>query len=316
MNIQRFMICIVCLFALGTSALHAQGIRVLEVDDQPTDPSEISESIDRILAIVEDRPVTYRQYVQEFGDTKIQRDRLQRLIDQALIRVAGRQAGVLLEKPRLKQIVDSRVQQIRQQQGSEAFKRFLAQRNLSEKEFRRELLKQIRDQRLQSEVLVRFFPSVLRPDTRAAQQLVRGRLMIVSDSSTADRVYQKVSDSPVMATWNRLYEKHGQSIPFLGSHGELDWFRWGTYRPEIEYPFFEHDLFRMSQPFRVGNRWGIAIPTGFRYETAEGTTEGTSQAFERYRRRYFTEQLSNSLRERYTVRIPQSVEKMLKNDAS
>ena len=317
--VKRLCIGLCFLFVAGAVPAYAQNSidvnRGLTVDSQNAPSPQMQESIDRILAIVEDQAVTYREYVRTYGDTDIDRDRLEELIDKELIRQAGREAGVLLQREQVQQFADSRIQEIYQQEGESSFQRFLEARQMTEEEFRQSLIRRIRDQRLRSQVLIRFFPEVIRPDTQAAQQLVRGRLMIVDDKKTADDIYQKISQDPVMSTWNRLFEEHARPVPFVGENGKVNWFRWGTYRAQIEYPFFKNDLFRLSSPFQIGEDWGLAIPTAFRFQTTDDSTQESLRAFEQHRRRFFSERLTDVLREQYTVRIPSSVEQELDQDA-
>lgn len=284
-----------------------EGIEILEIDDEAVRTQPGSRSVNRILAVVEDQAITMREYVEEFGDTRLERPRLNRLIDKELIKQAGREAGIILNRRRVETFVDSRIQQVKQQ-GPGAFQQFLRQRGLTESAYRRRLMNRIRDQRLRSQVLIRNFPQLAQPDTRAAQQLIKGRLMILPDSATAFSVYRSLRASPSMATWNRLFEQHSRKLSFMDEHGELDWFSWGTYSREIEYHFFKNDLFRMSRPFQFRGSYGLVIPTGFRLDTLnESVSNDMFTLYESFRRRYYAEQLSEQLRDRFSVNIPQSV---------
>jgi hypothetical protein len=293
----------------GFSQDGGDGIRVLEVDDQPTGPR--TRAVNRILAVVENQAITMREYELEFGDTEVTRPRLNRLINRALIQQAGRESGIILDRARVRNFVDSRVQSIKQR-GASAFDRFLRQRGITEAEYRSRLIQQIRNQRLRSRVLIRFYPQLAQPDTRAAQQLIKGRMMVLPDSGTAYEVYRALKQDPTMSTWDREFQEHSRKLGFMDENGELDWFTWGTYSREIEYRFFKNDLLRLSRPFQLRGQYALVIPTGFRLNTlARTASEDLFRLYESFRRRFYTEQLSERLRDRYSVNIPESVQQEL-----
>jgi hypothetical protein len=269
-------------------------------------------SVNRVLAIVGDSVITLREYQEEFADTTLSKDRLEDLIDQTLINLAAADMGVSVSEQQARQLVDRRLEAMISSGGVEEFKQYLAAQNMTEDEFREQMLQQSQTEILLMRVLSRAFPEFSSPDTVTAAARVRARLMIIPEQKQAKKVFEKLQENPSEENWNRLYKKYSRPRWFVGENGRLGWFGWGSFHTEIEYRVFKLSLYGLSEPFEWRGDYLIVWKTGVKLpESGKRPSMEDLEYFEQLRQRYYQGKLLKMLREHYAVDIPDSVRRRL-----
>lgn len=289
-------------------------------EPEPLAPSEPAPDLDprpinRVLAVVGGRAVTLRDYRDRYGDTRVTRDRLRRLVDRLLVAEAARDRDLLPDTGQVDRYVQRRLDAIRNR-GADRFEQYLRRNDLSEDEFRRQLHERIRREIVTARLVNEFFPPDDRRDTRTAGAQVRARMMVVEELSRAWDLYRWLSRDPRTATWNRLFDRYSSRLGLMGEHGDLGWFHWGRFNSAIEYRVYRLPLHGISRPFPLRDRYAIVMPVGLRLEPDDASLDPDSlEAYRSYRRRFFQEELADRLRESYAVSIPPSVRRRLNSDA-
>ncbi len=275
-----------------------------------------TEEINRLLAVVEDRVITLQEYRNYFDKEKLSRENLNRIIDEKIIEKALDEFITPAEEEEISNMVQMHLQRMKEREDGDQFQEDLQEEGLTEEEFIEQMISQEKEMIL----LQRLFPEALRgiPDITT---IVRGRLLTVENEKTAQKVHSKLSDTPTVENWNRLFQEYSVQNPFLDlkENGDLGWFHWRTHSETIEYPFFELSKYEVSEPFQAGNYYLIAFKTGSR-SGVPGITPwpGMVASYEIYTRRLlenYRRKLPDILRENFTVRLPRSVVRKL-NDAT
>ncbi|MGM0381124.1 MAG: peptidylprolyl isomerase [bacterium] len=293
----------------------------LEADTLPTEvgkleklPANNTQQVNRLLAVVEDRAITFQDYRQQFGDTELSRPNLEKIINNLLIEKAMDKFIEKQIEERITRMINEQIGAMKTQRGENSFQQFLTRQQLTEEEFKQQLINQEKEMLL----LQRMFPEVRR-SIPGINSLVKGRLMIFSDSETAQKVYNNLNNKPTTTNWNRLFEKYSDQPSWLEENGKMGWFRWGTRAREIEFKFFQLSKFEFSQPFQVKDNSLIAFKTGIRIAPPTSSpTPAMSAAYEEFTRKIFEkyrDRLPEVLREKLTVRLPDSVLEELNDDS-
>lgn len=303
-------------FFISTSSTGAETPEMKTPGDtlQPLDSylPATGEEINRLLAVVENEAITLRDYRSYFGDTDLTRGKLNKMVDKKLIDIAKKKLVNSRVGDQISSRVRKHIERMKEQEGNRSFNKFLEQRKLSEEEFTSQMI----NQQKMMILLNRVFPEALQ-NKPGPTALIKGRLMIFPNQSTAKTVYGKLQQSPTRQTWNHLFEKYSSKPPFLGNKGALDWFHWGTRSREIEFQFFRLSRFEISKPFEQRGSHLIVYKTGLRISPpGVSPTPAMNNAHEELSRRYLMEnyrdQLPEKLRQRFTVNKPTSVIKEIK----
>ncbi len=186
-------------------------------------------------------------------------------------------------------------------------------RGTTEDQLRNQFRERIKQQSLESRVLSEYFPQIRSEDTRPAYVSVRARLMYLNSLDRAWYVYRWLQDQPSESTWNRLFDRHSRKISLMSDQGDLGWFHWGRFSPEIEYRIFRLPLYTVSRPFELRDGYALVYPTGYRLDPTNPKTSDSIQVYQRYRRRFLLEKLYERLREEMNLVIPTSVRNRIGN---
>lgn len=294
--------------------LRTVGAPPASMQGTPDTPDLDPEPVNRVLAVVGDQVVTLREYHRQYGDVPVTRKRLNDLVNRHLLREAARDRDLMPDTGMMDRYVNRRMSNIRSRAGGQ-LKAYLRRESQSETQFRRQVRRSVRRQIITSRLVREYFPED-RSDTMPAGVKVRARLIVVKDVATAWHLYRWLRMDPRSSTWNRLFDRYSQRLGLMGRHGDLGWFQWGHFHPEIEYRVFRLPLHGVSRPFALKGRYAIVSPTGMRV-MPDGATVSPEvlQAYRRYRQRLYREKLSGRLREDYTVEIPPSVRRTLDGES-
>ncbi len=277
----------------------------LEVFDR--DPESAVPYLDRILAVVENRVITLRDYRDAYGDSSLERGLLRDLIDETLIDVAVEFYGIADRRSEIEEFVDRQLEQ--QKSQPEEFQQFLREQGTTEEEYRRMMRTEIE----QTQLIQRLYPD-LNPNGSDTGATVRNsaRMMRFSEEETAREVYEQLGENPSLERWNELYEEHAIDQPFLGSHGELDWFGWGTYDSQLEYTLYSLPLYGVSEPVSWRGDYVLMYRQSVRLSPGSGEPDqSTRQYFDRYRTRLLQSHLPILLADEFTVHVPYSIREYL-----
>jgi len=299
-------------FVIPEGTVHAAdpSVSIIGIDEEPPETAESAPRdrpvpVNRVLAVINDRVITMREYRAEHGDTELTYGRLEPMIDRLLLLEASGDTLLRKVEGRVDNLVERQLDRIRQQPGG--LKRLLRMRGTTEEQLRSQFRQRIKQQSLESQVLTDYFPQVQSEDTRPAYVSVRARLMYVDSLDQAWDIYRWLQDQPSETTWNRFFDRYSRKISLMGDHGDLGWFHWGRFSPGIEYRIFRLPLYTVSRPFELRDGYALVYPTGYRLDPTQPGGSDSIQVYQRYRQRYLVDRLYDRLREKMNVVIPTSV---------
>ncbi len=296
---------------LLTAAPKSPWQEITPVSPEP-EQANSRKTVNRILALVTDEVITLGDYKKQYGSTEVEQEKLQLLIEKKLIRAAAEELKININNKDLQKMAEQRISRLKQAKGPSSYYRYLQEQNLSESEFKEELKKQAKNDRLINSLLNFAFPGFAPGDTTPGVEApgqIRGRLMLFSDSETAHRALRQLNRG---AAWSTLYDSYSLNFSFMGPRGNLGWFSWGKFASSIEYNLFKLPLYGVSEPFKFRKFYAIVHKTGSRVQVPGGeVSQRAKRTWAQYRFRHYREKLMSLLRERYTVIIPPSVNQRL-----